>query len=149
MNKSPYMLWSIWPSLSYLTRLFVLTLAVVAVHSIISAVIALKGARALAASHENHNSIQPRITALHRRCVNLRQILGAAFFLFGFLFFLGLPNATITLGDGPRFPAFEILSNFVLHFIYAANVFFVFLMLHLIQWIVSSRVSALTGKLNP
>ena len=144
MYKSSYTLWSMWPSLSYLSRLFVLILAIVVVYSIASAVVIWKGLRALGGSGQA--SDQARIAQLSGRCANLGQVLGATFFLFGFLFFVGLPNATITIGDGRGFPASEILNNFVLHFVYAANIFLVFLILHLIQWLTSHRLYAFSVR---
>jgi len=146
-----YTFWSMWPStwraLSALNRLFLVILAVVAVYSVISATIALKTIRALRSIREE-DAGERKLAALSRRCANLRQILGATFFLFGFLFFLGLPNATVTIGDGPGFPAFEILSNFVFSFVYATNVFLIFLVLHVIQWVTSNRVQACARRLQ-
>jgi hypothetical protein len=149
MHNSTYTLWSLWPALSYLNRLFALILAVVFVYSTTSAIIVYKGLRRLIRSRESaaRNSFQ-FIATLHRRCANLRQILGATFFLFGLLFFLGLPSATITIGDGRGILAFEILSNFVTRFIYAANVFLIFFGIHLVQWVTSSRVYAYELRLE-
>ena len=150
MYKYPYTLWSIWPWLSTLYRMFVLILAAVSIYSIVSATIVLKRMRALKSprKEELRAPIQQYVAALRKRCANLRQILGATFFLFGFLLFIGLQNATITVGDGRGFPAFEILNNFVLQFVFAANVFVVFLVLHVIQWLTSSRLQAYAQALS-
>jgi hypothetical protein len=148
-----YILWSIWPQLSILYRLFALILAAVTVHSFASATITLKRIRGLTVGQKEgvRPSIQNSVLALHSRCTNMRQILGATFYLFGFLFFIGLQNAPITLGDGPSFPMVQILGNFVLHFVFSANVFLVFLVLHLVQWLVSSRLNSCVhnGIVNP
>jgi len=85
---------------------------------------------------------------LHNRCANLRQILGATFYLFGFLFFIGLQRAPTTIGDGRLFPIVEVLNNFVLQFVFAANIFFIFLVLHLIQWLISTRLQACAQHVN-
>ena len=142
MNKCPYTLWSIWRELSTLYRLFVLILAVVSIYSLSSATIVLKRIRAFTRprNEEIPAFTQQHVAGLHSRCSNLRQILGATFYLFGLLFFVGLQNAPITVGDGRGFPAVEILNNFVFHFVFAANVFLVFLALHLVQWVTSSYV---------
>jgi len=147
-----YSFWSLWPStwwsLSLLNRLFVVILLVVAVYSVVSAAIALKSIRALRSTGEGKatTSVERKLAALSRRCFNLRQILGATFFLFGFLLFISLPNATITIGDGRGIPAFEIVNNFVFQFLYAANVFLVFLVVHLIQWFTSTSVQACAAR---
>ena len=150
MYKYPYTLWSIWPWLSTLYRMFVLILAAVSIYSIVSATIVLKRMWALKSprKEELRVPIQQYVAALRKRCANLWQILGATFFLFGFLLFIGLQNATITVGDGRGFPAFEILNNFVFQFVFAANVFVVFLVLHVIQWLTSSRLQAYAQALS-
>jgi hypothetical protein len=40
------------------------------------------------------------------------------------------------------------LENFFLYFAFAANAFFIFLVLHLVQWFVSGRVRAYALRLN-
>jgi hypothetical protein len=150
MYNSPYAIWSIWRELSLPNRLFVFILAVIAIYSIVSATGVMKQLHALKrqGSEQPAAAIQQNIEALYSRCANLRQLLITAFYSFGFLFFLALPNATITLGDGREFPTFEILNNFLFDFVYAANIFFVFLVLHLIQWITCSRVRACAIRFN-
>lgn len=149
MYRFPYPLWSIWPSLSWLNHLFVLVLVIVSIYSIFSAVTVLNRIRILSKIREDdRGSIPLHISKLNGRCANLRHLLGATFFLFGFLFFLGLPNATVTIGDGRGYPFFEILNNFVFEFVYAANVFLVLFVLYLVQWVTSSRVRAWALRLG-
>jgi hypothetical protein len=40
------------------------------------------------------------------------------------------------------------LRNFLMYFAFAANVFFIFLVLHSVQWFVSGRVQASVKRLN-
>lgn len=141
-NYSPTV-WSIWPALSILNRLFVVILVAVSIYSLITAIVVMKELRAIAKRCKSTGApdpLRPDFRPLHARCTNLRQILGATFYLFGFLFFIGLQNAFITVGDGPQLPFVEVLNNFVVHFVLAANVFLAFLILHLAQWLVSNRV---------
>ena len=78
----------------------------------------------------------------------MRQLVGASFYLFGFIFFLSLPWATVTL-DNSRMPVLIlILRNFLVRFDFAANVFSVFVVLHSVQWFVSRKVNAYTMHLN-
>ena len=143
MHVAPYALWSIWRELSTLYRLFVLILVAVSIYSLISASIVLNRIHTLRNRHkESRASVQQYIAAINHRCVNLRQVLTATFYLFGFLFFVGLQNAFIVVGDGTGFPADQIVGNFAVHFAYAMNMFLVFLVLHLVQWVASSRVQA-------
>ena len=136
-----------------LYRLFVLILAGVSIYMLISATIIIKRLGGLANPHkDNLDSIQPRLFPIYTRCANLKQTLVATFYLFGFLLFVGLQNAPITIGDGRGIPIIEILGGFMLHFIFAANVFLVFLVLHLVQWVVSSRLNSHVHnrtRLNP
>jgi hypothetical protein len=70
----------------------------------------------------------------------MRQSLTATFYLFGLEFFVGLQNAPTVVGDGRGILSSDILNNFVFDFVFAANVFAVFFVLHLIQWLTSSRL---------
>ena len=125
-------------------RIFVLVLGFVTIYSLVSAMIIIMPLE-LSRRRDNSGSINPSLASLHARCISLRQILGAMFYFFGFLFFVGLQNAQHTLGLG-KIPLGEILGNFMLQFVFAANVFFVFLGLHLLQWITCSRVRAYVAR---
>jgi hypothetical protein len=97
---------------------------------------------------ENASSVQSSVSALQTRSANMRQLLGATFYFFGFVFFLTLPAATFTI-ELSRTPAVtSILRNFLMDFAFAANVFFVLLALHFVQWFVSGRVRARALLLN-
>lgn len=149
MDNHPYTLWSLWPELSLLYRLFVLILAAVSAYMLFSATIIIKRLRAFPSPHkEILGSIQPNLVSLHDRCANLRQILVATFYLFGFLFFIGLQNAPITLGDGHSFLMVQVLGSFVFHFVFAANVFLILLVLHVLQWTISMRLQAVTQTVS-
>jgi hypothetical protein len=77
------------------------------------------------------------------------QLVGATFYLFGLIFFLALPLVTRVLDDSRTSLDILILNDFVMYFAYASNVFFVFLLLHCVQWLVSSRLQACALRLNP
>ena len=70
------------------------------------------------------------------------MVLGATFYLFGVVFFLDLQQAPMTLGLSASPPWTEILWNFELLFAFAANVFIVLLILHLVSWFVRNRLNA-------
>jgi hypothetical protein len=130
--------------------LFVLIVVAVSIYSLISVSVVFNRIHTLRNRHKEQSpaSVRQNLATISHRCVNLRQVLTATFYLFGFLFFVGLQNAFIAVGDGTGFPADQILRNFAVHFAYAANMFLVFLILHLIQWIASSRLQALATQVS-
>jgi hypothetical protein len=88
------------------------------------------------------------LLVLHSRSANLRQMMGATFYLFGFVFFLGLQSAQKTLGDGRTPIGALILQNFLVDFAFGANVFLIFLILHSAHWFVSGRIRSYSLHLN-
>ena len=149
MHES-YALWSIWREISILYRFVVLVLCGLGVYTLYSAITTLLRLREIKAKKPNDDPAAARqsLAILDRRCANVRQAIGAAFLLFGTALFLGLPNSFATFGDGPRLPFLQIEGNFALHFAFGANVFFIFLILHLIQWIVWRRLSSCQLRLR-
>jgi hypothetical protein len=150
MWDPPYALWSIWKDLSVLQRLFVLTLCVVSAYSLYSASMTLLRLRSIGNVNPNENfaPIRRSVDALFNLCASVRQVIGATFYLFGLVLFLGLQTVGRTLGDGPTTVGSLVLGNFILHFAFAANVFFIFLVLHLVQWFVFSRLNSYSQRLN-
>ena len=143
-SSPPFALWSIWRYLPFAQKLFLLILCVVGVYSLVSAIVVMARLRAMTivAQKEDTPSIQRAMAALHKRCSNVRQLIRATFYLFGFVLFLGLQGAYFVLGLSSIPIVSIIIENFVLYFAFAANVFLVFLILHLVQWFVSDRVCA-------
>ena len=122
-----------------LVKAFCLVLAFASTYAIVSAFTILVRLRSMKAgsSFSEHPAL-----VLQGQCANLRQLLNAAFYLFGFIFFLASPWTTMILGDS-RVPAlFPILRNLLDYLIFASYVFSVFFVLHSVQWFVSARVNA-------
>ena len=136
-----------WRELSFSYRFFVLILITVVLHSLVSSAIVLKRLRELRKLNKFTGFPHPAWESLNTRCANLRQSLGAALYLFGFLLFAGLLGAYHTIGSRTS-PSWEILVNFQAHFLFAAIVFLVFLFLHLLQWIVASLLQAYVRNLH-
>jgi hypothetical protein len=88
------------------------------------------------------------VAALQARSANLRQLILATFYLFGIVFFFGLRSALWTPDNNSTPGGMLILENFFLHFAFAANAFFIFLVLHSVQWFVSGRVQARALRVN-
>ena len=86
-------------------------------------------------------AIKNEVAGLSARSANMRHQITAAFYLFGIVFFWGL-RFTLWTPDSKTPVGILILENFFLYFAFAANAFFVFLILHLVQWFVSARLQA-------
>lgn len=80
---------------------------------------------------------------IRRHVRNLQQGTAAAFYLFGLVLFLGLQDAYRTIEDGPTPVSQLVVRNFQIHFAFAANVFFVLLVVHLLQWVIVKKVELL------
>ena len=143
-------LWSIWRNLGVMPKLFLLLLSVVALYSSLSAVVILARLRTLKNSlrHETSPPIENSLAALLGWSASVRQMIGAAFYLFGLVFFMGLPSAFYTL-DHSRTPGWVfVFESLGVYFSFAINVFFVLLVLHLTQWFVVHRVRVFARRLG-
>jgi hypothetical protein len=143
LSEPRYGLWLIWGLLPFLHKLFFLVLFIVAVYSLLSATKVLWRIRSLMASRHSKDAaaLQCELATLSARSANSRRLITATFYLFGILFFWGL-HYTLLTTDSKVSVGFLILENFFLYFAFAVNVFFVFLALHLVQWLASARLQA-------
>lgn len=145
MFNEPYALWSIWRDLSTLQHLFVVILGLVCLYVLLSAIALAWRLRSAALERiADTASIRLILVTLDRRCTNVQQVIQGTFYLFGFVLFLGFQTIHRTLGDGKVPLGMEVVGNFILHCAFAANVFFVFFVLHIVQWLVSSRLRSIS-----
>ena len=79
---------------------------------------------------------------LHPVVANVRQVTVATFYLFGFVLFWNLQTIGDFADHTKSSMGFQILEDFIFQCFLAASAFFVFLVLHLTQWLVTSRVNA-------
>ena len=128
-----FAIWSIWPQLGFLYKLYWILLSLVSFYTLFSAASIDRCYRRNDAPENSRIRLDARIT-------NLRQVVAALVFTFGAVFFSALPGAFQTIGLSRSPPLLEIIGAFSLHFAFAANVFFVLLLLHCVQWYVSRRV---------
>jgi hypothetical protein len=151
MSTLNFFIWSIWRQLPYLLRFFFLVQTLVTIYVLLSAAIVLVRLKLLSnrGRIQNALSYKQSLAALEVRCANIRQLITATFYLFWFIFFLVLPYATRILGDTHIPIGTLILRNFVTYLAFAANVIFILLVLHMIQWFVSGRVHSFALRLNP
>jgi hypothetical protein len=127
MSDLHYSLRSIWPLLPILPKLYFMILAMVGVYTVFSASVIVVRLHSLTKHGlvENAYSHQSSLSALRTRAANMRQLLGATFYLFGLAFFLILRASTF-VSELSRTPTdMIILRNFLVDFAFAANVFLV------------------------
>ena len=150
LTNPSYALWSIWIDLPALHRLFLLILAAVGIYSLFSAAVVLVRLRSIMKLHQpkDEAALQRSIATLHAQSANARQLILATFYLFGIVFFIGLRFALWTPDSNRTSVGMLILENFFAYFAFAANAFFVFLVLHLVQWFVSRRLRACALRVN-
>jgi len=145
-----YFLWSIWGELPALHRLFLAILGAVSICSLFSASTILVRLRSITNIGQSNDLPAARrsLSALHLRAANVRQLIVATFYLFGIIFFFGLRFALWTPESNKTSVGMLILDNFFVYFAFAANAFAIFLVLHLVQWVVSARLEACALRLN-
>jgi hypothetical protein len=129
---------SVLQPLSPLFRLFLLLLLLVCIYTTYFASFALLRLRSLRAVRTD-NSVQNDLAQLNYRSANLRQIITAMSYLFGLSFFLQIQNAYWT-PENNRPVGPMVLGNFRDDFRVAAAISLAFLVLHSVQWFVSSRI---------
>ena len=135
MFNPPYALWSIWGYLSWLQRSFFVVLFALCIYWFLAL-----GRIILCLRAGSDPADKGDLPALQSLDANLRQLIGAAFYLFGLVLFLSLQAAELTLGDGAQSVAGTILQHFMIDFAFGANVFIVFLLLHSAHCLVSRRL---------
>jgi len=149
MYDPPYALWTIWRQLSLLNRGLILILGAVFAYCVFSTV------RTMLRLHSVWNrpnqdgaTLRDAVGVLVTRYAKLRQIIAAAFYLFGLVLFLGLENITNVMFEGNEPGGVYVLDNFLLLCAFAANVFFIFLVLHSIQWAGSAVLDSLWRRVS-
>ena len=150
MPTQPFAIWSIWEYLARVHQLFFFLLSLVSIYTLFSATVIMVRLRSLTNQRgvEDVSSFQHSMAVLHTRSENVRQLIGAAFYLFGLILFLTLLSS-IKTSDSNSVPTRKLIfDSFYLNFAFAANVFFVFLVLHSVQWLVSARLNASLPRVN-
>jgi len=154
--SSPYTfvpIWSIWRELPFPLKLFCLVLVIVCIRTLISALTTLVGLRAFTTSRKaaDESRVHPCLATLCLRVENMRQLLSATVYLFVFIFCWILPWVMVTLDNSKTPGGILVMRHFFIDIAFAANVFLAFLVLHSVQWFVSSRVNTinLSAKTSP
>jgi len=135
----PYALWSIWHQLSTLQHWLVYTLCVLCLYAGFCVASTLSRLRSIKRLGMEDPSARRAVVVLRNRCANLRYAILAESYLFGIVLFMAFQFiARFIMGNDPQG---QIIAIFVLDSAFATNVFVVLLILHLAQWLVSTRLS--------
>jgi hypothetical protein len=140
--SSPTPIWEVWPYLSSLERLLFIGLIVLGAYVLFSANFTVLRVRK---GGELRSGVDAQtLRALRKRSTRVDKLITMAFYLFGWVLFSGLHGAYSSIIDGKAAVVERgILQDFEPHFAFAANAFFVFLLLYVVAWFTSSRVSRL------
>jgi hypothetical protein len=134
----PYEWSRVWYSLNHFTLIFLFALGLVCLYTLYFGAVVTMRLRSLRKVQNDH-SVQGALAQLNYRSANLRQMILAMLYFFGFTFFFQLQDAFYT-PDNNRPVGPMVLQNFSICFSFAAFISIVFLVLHSIQWFVSGRV---------
>jgi len=122
-----------WPQLPTLARLYRFFLCVVSIYVLLSLVhnlVRIRSLWRLPPTATSQDVLQTPLSILQGRLANLRQLLLFMFYLFALCFLLQIPAAFVVFGDSRSFPLTVILTQLATHIEYAADVCFLFLLLH-------------------
>jgi hypothetical protein len=144
MYDPPYAVWSIWRNCGWLERFVLILLGGLIIYSLLAALVTTLRIHSLKMSRLPVSvDLESTHKAFQRHWNHIQQATDATFYLFGVVLFLVLQNVGMVLGDGgPSSAANQVLGNFILSCAIAANAFLGFLILQLIRWLISTRISA-------
>jgi len=133
----PAPIWLIWKELPLSEKLPFLFLCVVGGYSFFLAATVLR--------FQNTATVG----RFRKRIRNLQKATVAAFYLFGLGLFANLQFSYCIIGGDRSVPiGWLVVRNFQLHFAFADNVFLILLIVHVVQWFLANRVSALRSQLS-
>jgi len=142
-------LWSIWQEISITAKLYLLILLAVSIYVLFSSLYSLVRLRSFKnlSKVEDIPSVQCSLQTLKAKSENVRQIVVLAFYLFGLTFCWSFPFA-IRTENGYRSFLTPALHDFFLYFALAVRVFFLFVVLHSVQWFVSRQIDNCSRRLK-
>jgi hypothetical protein len=146
----PHPFWSAWIYFSTWERLFLVGLGAVSLYVLFSATYTLLRVRKIRALIQNGNrpDAEKIFVSLRKRSSRIDKLVVTAFYVFGMVLFWGLQWSYFTI-DNSKIPVgWIILSSFEPHFVFAFNVFFVFLVLHVLGWFISNSLDRLAFQLK-
>lgn len=149
MYDPPYALWTIWRALSTLNRGLVLILGAVFIYCIFSTTRTMMRLHSVwNRPNQDRRTVSDAVAALASRHARLRQIISATFYVFGLVLCLGMENMTNVSGGGKEPLGVYVLDNFLLLCAFAANIFFIFFVLHCVQWAGSTLLDSFSRRVS-
>jgi hypothetical protein len=121
--------------LSHPTQLFLVLLIVVGIYEVYLASAVLIGLRIPGPTHDT-NSLARNLARFRNRAANLQQVILAMSYLFGVTFFIQIDKAYFT-PESNRPLGLIVLENLKVYFAFAAVVYLILFVFHLIQWFIS------------
>lgn len=138
--SNPAPIWVIWRYLTWLERISFLALCILFIYSLSSAATVLR--------LRSTTGVTEKLASIRKRLGNLKRATMAAFYFCGFVISASFQNAysVSVLTKNPI--GWIVLQDFQGRFAFAGNAFFLLLMIHLIQWFVTSRIDAFPIAIN-
>ena len=135
---------SLWLELGAISRAFLLFFGAVCVYTLYVMLSALLTIRSLKSqrTNQNTNDTKTRIGLAGKRFANLRQLHLFTLYVFGLCIAIAIPDAFNTLGHSSIPPIVIIMRQLGVHFYFDRAILLGFLFIHILQWIVSSRLNS-------
>lgn len=147
-NLNPHVF---WPQLPTFTRLYSLVLCIGSLYifySLSRILIRLHSLKRLATEDPMQKRIEPACSTLRTRLNNVRQVVIFLWLVFGLTLFVELALMLVTMPDSRLFPIEIMMMGITAQSGFASLVFLVYLVLHIAQWAVSSRLASFAAR-NP
>ncbi len=131
---------SVWTSLSFLNKLFALFFGGVSLYTLW---LSLRALRVIYSVRKSVETEPTKVSALVHRFSNLRQLHLLTLYIFGFCIAMQIPDVFYSVND-----SYELHGVRGLIFLFRCNatVFFVFALLHVVQWVVSVKLYAIRER---
>lgn len=136
-------LWSDWRALSRINKTLALLICGVSVYSLVLSLRSLVAVHALKTGDAEKSSANALLRVLRHRLWNLRQLHLFCLYFFGFCILVQIPGVFHTMSVSYDIPREAIIRTLEFLFEFDASVFLVFLAVHLVQWLASTRVESL------
>ena len=133
---------SVWESLSIINQGFVLLFCAGAIYSLSLSVYVLFVLRGLKKHVMGTESEKTARCALRKRLWNLRQLHLSGLYFLGFCIMFQIPGVFHTVAISYDLPPMTVYRTLSFLCYFDATVFLVFLLIHAVQWFVSTRLDS-------
>lgn len=148
MEQAQFDWFGVWNSAGPAGQIFLFLLMLVGLYAVYFAAFACLRLRTLRPIRDA-DAVRKALASLNHRSANLRQLVVAMFFLFGFFYLLQIRSVYATPDTTRPIPVgLMVLENLEGYFLHAAPLFLVFFVLHALAWFASSKIRAATLQLD-